>query len=191
MTSSQEIKLVIVGLGGVGKSALTIAYVSNVWVPEYDPTVEDTHRKLVTVDEQPSMLDILDTAGQEEFSTMHDQWFNTGHGFLLVYSIISKKSFHALPGLKDKILRIKEMDYVPMVLVGNKSDLEEGREVAQSEGEQMATTFSCPFLETSAKKHHNVDEAFETLVREVRKFLKEQQPTQPQHTRKKGLCTLI
>eukprot|EP01104_Vermistella_antarctica_P004619 TRINITY_DN15039_c0_g1_i1.p2 TRINITY_DN15039_c0_g1~~TRINITY_DN15039_c0_g1_i1.p2 ORF type:complete len:202 (+),score=26.58 TRINITY_DN15039_c0_g1_i1:535-1140(+) len=194
-----EIKLVIVGLGGVGKSALTIAYVSNVWVPEYDPTVEDTHRKMVEIDEEAHMLDILDTAGQEEFSTMHDQWFMTGQGFLLVYSIISRKSFEQLPHLKQKILRIKDSERVPMMLVGNKSDLEESREVSKTEGETMAEQFGCVFMETSAKKHLMVNEAFEGLVREVKKHRAEE-PAEPAKDskgksgggkKKSGFCVLL
>jgi len=103
-----EIKLVLVGVGGVGKSALAISYVSNTWVAEYDPTIEDSHRKQVQVDDQVSMLDILDTAGQEEYATMQDQWFRTGQGFLMVYSINQKKTFYEISELRDKILRIKD-----------------------------------------------------------------------------------
>eukprot|EP01089_Gocevia_fonbrunei_P001797 TRINITY_DN116_c0_g1_i1.p1 TRINITY_DN116_c0_g1~~TRINITY_DN116_c0_g1_i1.p1 ORF type:complete len:198 (+),score=47.56 TRINITY_DN116_c0_g1_i1:140-733(+) len=170
-----EIKLVLVGVGGVGKSAITITYVSNIWVPEYDPTIEDSHRKQVSIDDDVSMLDILDTAGQEEYSSMQDQWFRTGQGFLCVYSIISKKSFMELPALRDKILRIKESRKVPLVLVGNKCDLEGDREVTFDEGQELAKNFGCPFYEASAKNHINVDEAFRDLVREVRKFKVEEE----------------
>jgi len=141
-----EIKLVLVGVGGVGKSAITITYVSNIWVPEYDPTIEDSHRKQVSIDDDVSMLDILDTAGQEEYSSMQDQWFRTGQGFLCVYSIISRKSFNELPALRDKILRIKDASKVPLVLVGNKCDLTDEREVSKEEGEELAKKFGCPFF---------------------------------------------
>ena len=172
-----EIKLVLVGVGGVGKSALTITYVSNVWVPEYDPTIEDSHRKQVSVDDVVSMLDILDTAGQEEYSSMQDQWFRQGQGFLVVYSIVNRKSFGEVAVLRQKIERIKDSKEIPMVLVGNKSDLEDEREVKKEEGQQQATTFNCPFFETSAKDHVNVDEAFRELVREVRKQKAKRLPT--------------
>eukprot|EP00276_Gloeochaete_wittrockiana_P013526 CAMPEP_0184331600 /NCGR_PEP_ID=MMETSP1089-20130417/898_1 /TAXON_ID=38269 ORGANISM="Gloeochaete wittrockiana, Strain SAG46.84" /NCGR_SAMPLE_ID=MMETSP1089 /ASSEMBLY_ACC=CAM_ASM_000445 /LENGTH=202 /DNA_ID=CAMNT_0026654593 /DNA_START=180 /DNA_END=788 /DNA_ORIENTATION=+ len=172
-----EIKLVLVGVGGVGKSALTITYVSNVWVPEYDPTIEDSHRKQVSVDDVVSMLDILDTAGQEEYSSMQDQWFRQGQGFLVVYSIVNRKSFGEVAVLRQKIERIKDSKEIPMVLVGNKSDLEDEREVKKEEGQQQATTFNCPFFETSAKDHVNVDEAFRELVREVRQQKAKRLPT--------------
>jgi len=165
-----EIKLVLVGVGGVGKSALTISFVSNVWVPEYDPTIEDSHRKQVSVDDMVSMLDILDTAGQEEYASMQDQWFRTGHGFVVVYSIVNKKSFNEVTPLVEKIRRIKDNDKVPMILCGNKCDLEAERTVKKQEGEALAKQFGCPFFETSAKNHINVDESFRELVREVRRI---------------------
>ena len=68
-----EYKLVVVGGGGVGKSALTIQLIQNHFVDEYDPTIEDSYRKQVTIDEEVCLLDILDTAGQEEYSAMRDQ----------------------------------------------------------------------------------------------------------------------
>ena len=68
-----EYKLVIVGGGGVGKSALTIQLIQNHFIDEYDPTIEDSYRKQVTIDEETCLLDILDTAGQEEYSAMRDQ----------------------------------------------------------------------------------------------------------------------
>ena len=68
-----EYKLVVVGGGGVGKSALTIQLIQNHFVDEYDPTIEDSYRKQVTIDEETCLLDILDTAGQEEYSAMRDQ----------------------------------------------------------------------------------------------------------------------
>lgn len=89
-----------------------------------DPTIEDSHRKQVAVDGEVSMLDILDTAGQEEYESMQDQWFRTGEGFLMIYAITNKKSFLEISRLRDKILRIKDKSAVPMVLMGNKRYLE-------------------------------------------------------------------
>jgi GTPase KRas protein len=124
---------------------------------------------------------------------MQDQWFRTGQGFLCVYSIISRKSFNEIPALRDKILRIKDAKSVPMVLVGNKCDLQDEVEVPRSEGEEMAKRFGCPFFESSAKNHINVDESFRELVREVRRFKTEAEKAHPsvkQEKKKKG-CILI
>ena len=88
-----EYKLVVLGGGGVGKSALTIRLVTDNFLTEYDPTIEDSYRKQVVIDQKTALLDILDTAGQEEYSSMQDQWMREGKGFLLVYSITSRSTF--------------------------------------------------------------------------------------------------
>merc|ERR1711879_47001 len=158
-----EYKLVVVGGGGVGKSALTIQLINHHFMDEYDPTIEDSYRKQVEIDQETCLLDILDTAGQEEFSAMRDQYMRTGQGFLCVYSITSRSSFEEISSFREQILRVKEEDNVPMVLVGNKCDLEDSRVVAKS--------FGCKFLESSAKSRINVEESFFELVREIRKSI--------------------
>jgi len=102
---------------------------------------------------------------------MQDQWFRTGEGFLCMYSVTSRKSMSEIERLRNKILRIKDKAAVPMVLVGNKCDLVEEREVTEKDGKELAAKFgNIPFFETSAKNHINIDESFEALVREVRRF---------------------
>ncbi|GLD94536.1 hypothetical protein PINS_up003147 [Pythium insidiosum] len=91
--NSKEYKLVVLGSGGVGKSALTIRLVTDNFLEDYDPTIEDSYRKLSTIDGDQVVLDILDTAGQEEYTSMQDQWMREGNGFLLVYSVTSQSSF--------------------------------------------------------------------------------------------------
>ena len=168
-TSMTEYKLVIVGGGGVGKSALTIQLIQNHFIDEYDPTIEDSYRKQVTIDDETCLLDILDTAGQEEYSAMRDQYMRTGQGFLCTYAITSRSSFDEITAFREQILRVKDEDKVPMVLVGNKCDLEEERQVTAVEGQDLAKSFGCPIYETSAKARINVEEAFYELVREIRK----------------------
>ncbi|CEP63907.1 Ras family GTPase RAS2 LALA0_S09e05160g [Lachancea lanzarotensis] len=164
----REFKLVVVGGGGVGKSALTIQLIQSHFVDEYDPTIEDSYRKQVVIDDKVSILDILDTAGQEEYSAMREQYMRTGEGFLLVYSVTSRTSFDELMTYYQQILRVKDADYVPVFLVGNKSDLEDERQVSYEEGVSLAKQFSAPFMETSAKQAINVEESFYGLVRLVR-----------------------
>merc|ERR1711974_239856 len=128
-----EYMLVVVGAGGVGKSALTVQLVQGRFLEEYDPTIEDSYRKQVTIDDQHCILNILDTAGQEEYSAMKDQYMRRGDGFLCVYSITSKASFGEIDEYVDSIRRIKDTDSVPVMIVGNKSDLEDDREVPKAE----------------------------------------------------------
>eukprot|EP01111_Echinosteliopsis_oligospora_P007380 TRINITY_DN222_c2_g1_i1.p1 TRINITY_DN222_c2_g1~~TRINITY_DN222_c2_g1_i1.p1 ORF type:complete len:188 (+),score=44.89 TRINITY_DN222_c2_g1_i1:117-680(+) len=163
-----EYKLVIVGGGGVGKSALTIQFIQNHFIDEYDPTIEDSYRKQVTIDEETCLLDILDTAGQEEYSAMRDQYMRTGQGFLCVYSVVSRSSFDEISSFREQILRVKDKDRVPMIVVGNKCDLQNERQVAEREGQDLAKSFACPFIETSAKSRVNVEESFYQLVRQIR-----------------------
>jgi len=164
-----EYKLVIVGGGGVGKSALTIQLIQNHFIDEYDPTIEDSYRKQVTIDEETCLLDILDTAGQEEYSAMRDQYMRTGQGFIMVYAITSRSSFDEIASFREQILRVKDKDKVPIILVGNKCDLETERQVTTGEGQDLAKSFACPFFESSAKTRVNVEECFYELVREIRK----------------------
>ncbi|CAG0894767.1 unnamed protein product [Cyprideis torosa] len=168
-----EFKLVVVGAGGVGKSALTIQLIQNHFVDEYDPTIEDSYRKQVVIDGETCLLDILDTAGQEEYSAMRDQYMRTGEGFLLVFAVNAPKSFEDIAQYRQQILRVKDAEDVPMVLVGNKCDLQV-RSVDMGQAKRVAENYGIPFIETSAKTRMGVDDAFYTLVREIRRYKQQQ-----------------
>lgn len=169
----REYKLVVVGGGGVGKSCLTIQLIQSHFVDEYDPTIEDSYRKQCVVDDEVALLDVLDTAGQEEYSAMREQYMRTGEGFLLVYSINNRQSFEEIKTFQQQILRVKDKDYFPIIVVGNKCDLDTERKVSQQEGEELAAEFGCKFIETSARTRINVENAFYDLVREIRRYNKE------------------
>jgi len=186
---TEEYKLVIVGGGGVGKSALTIQLISNHFIDEYDPTIEDSYRKQVTIDNETCLLDILDTAGQEEYSAMRDQYMRTGQGFILVYSITSRSSFDEITSFHEHILRVKDKDNFPMLLAGNKCDLERERQVTTLEGQDLAKSFGCPFVEASARKRINIEEVFYGLVREIRKDMMKGMKAGKQ--KKKGGCSVL
>ncbi|XP_060576222.1 ras-related protein Rap-1 isoform X1 [Ruditapes philippinarum] len=165
----REYKLVVLGSGGVGKSALTVQFVQGIFVEKYDPTIEDSYRKQVEVDGQQCMLEILDTAGTEQFTAMRDLYMKNGQGFLLVYSITAQSTFNDLQDLREQILRVKDTDEVPMILVGNKCDLEDERVVGKDQGQGLAHQWNSDFLETSAKAKINVNEIFNNLVRMINK----------------------
>ncbi|ESN90784.1 hypothetical protein HELRODRAFT_90797 [Helobdella robusta] len=165
-----EYKLVVVGAGGVGKSALTIQLIQNHFVEEYDPTIEDSYRKQVVIDGETCLLDILDTAGQEEYSAMRDQYMRTGEGFLCIFAVNNCKSFEDINQYREQIKRVKDADEVPMVLVGNKVDLS-SRTVDTKSAKDKADSYCIPYVETSAKTRQGVDDAFFTLVREIRKYV--------------------
>ncbi len=90
---------------------------------------------------------MLDTAGQEEYSAMREQYMRTGEGFLLVYSITSRQSFEEIMTFHQQILRVKDKDYFPIMLVGNKCDLESERQVSK-QGEWAPSTKTTGFIHT-------------------------------------------
>eukprot|EP00695_Tsukubamonas_globosa_P002632 TRINITY_DN380_c0_g1_i1.p2 TRINITY_DN380_c0_g1~~TRINITY_DN380_c0_g1_i1.p2 ORF type:complete len:211 (-),score=89.44 TRINITY_DN380_c0_g1_i1:46-678(-) len=171
-----EYKIVVLGSGGVGKSALTIQFVHGSFVEKYDPTIEDSYRKQVEVDGTAYMMDILDTAGQEEYSAMKDTYMRNGQGFILVYSVTDATSFDDLKSLYQQLVRTKGEEEIPIVLCGNKADLEDERSVKTEEGEKLAAEWKCRFFETSAKERRNVDESFHELVRQVNRIFNKGAP---------------
>jgi Ras-related protein Rap-1A len=182
----REYKLVVLGSGGVGKSALTVQFVQGIFVEKYDPTIEDSYRKQIETDNNQCMLEILDTAGTEQFTAMRDLYMKNGQGFLLVYSITAQSTFNDLADLREQILRVKDTDDVPMVLVGNKCDLEDERVVGKDQGQALARQWGCTFMETSAKSKINVHEIFHDVVRQINK----KTPDHKKPPKKKG-CDLL
>ena len=164
---SREIKLALMGANCVGKTPLVIRYAQGYYVEMYDPTIEDNYRTSKNINGTIYILDILDTCGQEEYSAMTDQYIRMSDGFAVVYSIAYRSSFLEVENRIEQIHRVKDNESAPIVLVGNKCDLEDERQVSTEEGEDLADKYGIPFLETSAKTNHNVDKMFETLVCEV------------------------
>jgi len=192
LSYAQTYKLVVVGGGGVGKSAITIQFIQSYFVTDYDPTIEDSYTKQCVIDDVPAKLDILDTAGQEEFSAMREQYMRSGEGFLLVFAVTDKASFDEMYKFHRQILRVKDRDEFPMLMVGNKADLEHQRMVTMSDAQTLARQLKIPYIECSAKLRMNVDQAFHELVRIVRKFqLSERPPLKPSYDSRKRKCCLL
>lgn len=163
-------KLVVVGDGGVGKSAITIQFFQKLFVTDYDPTIEDSYIQHTEVDDVLCILDVLDTAGQEEFSAMREQYMRKGDGFLLVYSVTDRQSYENVKHFYTQILRVKDKEHYPMLLVANKIDLVSLRKVTEEEGQLLANELDIAYIETSAKDPpHNIDKAFHEIVRVIRK----------------------
>ncbi|CAM4720649.1 ras-related protein Ral-A [Siphateles boraxobius] len=161
-------KVIMVGSGGVGKSALTLQFMYDEFVEDYEPTKADSYRKKVVLDGEEVQIDILDTAGQEDYAAIRDNYFRSGEGFLCVFSITELESFAATADFREQILRVKEDENVPFLLVGNKSDLEDRRQVSADEAKARADQWGVCYVETSAKTRANVDKVFFDLMREIR-----------------------
>eukprot|EP01129_Flabellula_baltica_P005044 TRINITY_DN17_c0_g3_i1.p1 TRINITY_DN17_c0_g3~~TRINITY_DN17_c0_g3_i1.p1 ORF type:complete len:191 (-),score=52.94 TRINITY_DN17_c0_g3_i1:23-595(-) len=165
MTTHTKLDLVLLGDGGVGKSAVTVQLTEKQFIAVYDPTIENTFRKQLEVDGRIYLLNILDTAGQEEYEAMRAQYIRSGVGFLIVYSITSPKSLSKAEDIHNLILRVKDADQWPCVICGNKADLNDQRQVEASRGQALADKIGGEFFETSAKTGQNIQTAFEALVR--------------------------
>ncbi|KIY44588.1 ras protein [Fistulina hepatica ATCC 64428] len=158
-------RVAVLGDGGVGKTALAVQFTLNCFT--YDPTIEDAYRKQLVVDNRMCFVEVIDTAGQEEYAALRNQWVREGQGFILVYSIASRVTFERLDIFRQSMRQVKRGDPI-FLLVGNKCDQESQREVSHEEGVQLAHFFGCEFMETSAKTAQNVDQLFTTLIRALR-----------------------
>jgi GTPase KRas protein len=185
--------------GGTGVSnthTSTLQITLNHFVETYDPTIEDSYRKQVMIDGESCMLEVLDTAGQEEYTALRDQWIRDGEAFLLVYSISSRGSFNRIRRFHAQVGRVKEssasspaypgsplssiaapLQRVPILMVGNKSDRVTEREVSTQEGHALAREFGCEFMESSAKNCINIEKPFYDLVRQLQRQRMQPLPT--------------
>jgi len=136
-------------------------------VKKYDPTVEYVFSQTMQLDDQQYTLDILDTAGTSDFHSIRDIYINQGQGFIFVYSIINQLTLNGLTNfIYDHIKRIKG-EHVPMVLVGNKCDLEDERKVTTEEGNELARQYGANFFEASAKENVNVENIFIDVCKQI------------------------
>lgn len=143
---------------------------------------------------QECQIDILDTAGQEDYAVIRDNYFRSGEGFLCVFSIVDRETFAAMADLRENILRVKVDDQTPLILVGNKVDLEASREVGNDEASGLASSWGTPYVETSAKTKLNVDKIYFDLLQRIqsRKAAKGQSPnTSHKHKKKKSKCSIL
>ncbi|KAG7870186.1 hypothetical protein KL918_000390 [Ogataea parapolymorpha] len=139
-----------------------------VYIESYDPTIEDSYTKEIEVDGRACNLEILDTAGVAQFTAMRELYIKSGQGFILVYSVTDKSSLEELMAIREQVMRIKESSNVPMVLVGNKCDLTNEREVTPEDGIEVSKKWNrTPFYEASAMYKMNVEDAFIDVVRQI------------------------
>ena len=167
MIEDKQYKVVMLGSGAVGKSAITVQMVSGHFLSSYDPTIEDSYRTTININNQDIILNILDTAGQEEFYALRDQYMRSGDGYIIVFSITSVTSFLEVTAIKDQLNMVLDVDnntLIPIILVGNKCDLEEYRQVQSSDAQRLAEEWRVKYFETSAKNKTNINRIFEELV---------------------------
>ncbi len=171
--TSISVSLVLLGSGAVGKSSMTIRFIRDSWSDEYDPTIEDSYVKQLKLEVDGQMylvnLEITDTAGQENYRGLWgDRYLRESDAFMLVYSITEQDTLMELKSQAQQIFNAKEDHRIPLMVVGNKSDLQ-SRKVSPSEGSNFTKQISdsAMFKECSAKTGSNVDSCFLELVQQV------------------------
>ena len=162
-----SIKIAVLGKGVVGKSSLTYRFINYDVSTEHDATIEDRYKSNLNIEGTNYEVEILDTAGEEDYQNMQDMWISFGEGFLLVFAINDKESFNLIKSKHDRILKGKHGVKCPILLVGNKQDLENERQVNYSEAKEMADKWGIEYIETSAKTNFNCKEAFEMLAQKI------------------------
>ena len=187
-TSDQDyefiFKVLLLGNSNVGKSSLFLRFVDDIWNDTFVPTIGvDFKIKTFNIDDKKIKMQIWDTAGQERFKNIIASYYRGAHGILLLYDVTDKDSFKNLSNWLIEIEKNASKN-VLKVLIGNKSDLEDKRVVSFNQGKEFADTYGLKFIETSAKKNLNVNEAFETLGRELMIASADKKVTKQKDTKK-------
>jgi small GTP-binding protein len=138
-------------------------FVTNQYLTEYDPTIEDSYRKMIQIHGKNKYLQILDTAGREDYRAMRVQNLRHQNAAVVIYSITDRRSFEEADSFIE-LMKEEKGDSFPIILAGNKCDLENERAVTSQEGTQKANKYHVQFFETSAKQRINVDETFMKLA---------------------------
>jgi len=163
------IKLLLIGDSGVGKSCLLLRFCEDSFTPSFITTIGiDFKIRTVEIDGKKIKLQIWDTAGQERFRTITTAYYRGAMGILLVYDVTDEKSFMSIRNWIANVDQFAQ-DSVNRILVGNKCDMTTKKVVDYSAGKALADEFGIRFLETSAKNSTNVDEAFISLARDIKK----------------------
>ncbi|ELP89545.1 hypothetical protein EIN_220070 [Entamoeba invadens IP1] len=167
MTKSR-FKVTVVGQSNVGKTSLIIMLVSNHFVVIYDPGIEDIYFERFKIDSEMYEMDIIDTYGTNDDELNYFKYhIMESDGFVVQYSITSKESFNDVPNSINTIMMYKQIDdisKIPVVIVGNKTDLEKDRAVSTDDGQNLAEKYNSPFIEISVKMKIGVRDVFEKLL---------------------------
>ena len=164
------IKLVLIGDSGVGKTNILSRYISNEFSLASQPTVGvEFGSKIIKKQDKSIKLQIWDTAGQERYKSITNAYYKGSKGAFVVYDISRKSTFENVDKWIDE-LKENATEDVHIMLVGNKTDLEDKREVQTEEVAKKAEQYKVAFCETSALKGKNIEKAFDTLVEEITKI---------------------
>jgi len=175
-TFDYSMKILIIGDSTVGKTCLLLRFCDDNFTPSFITTIGiDFRIRRMTIDDKKVKVQIWDTAGQERFRTITTAYYRGAHGILLVYDTTNRITFNNVSNW------IKQLKYhsdgnIKIILVGNKCDLEDIRQVSYEEGLEKANSLGCAYFETSAKSGLNVESSFLYLINTVHNNLNEDIP---------------
>uniref|UniRef100_A0A8C3L3A6 Ras-related protein Rab-7b n=1 Tax=Chrysolophus pictus TaxID=9089 RepID=A0A8C3L3A6_CHRPC len=164
-----DLKIIIIGALGVGKTSLLHQYVHQTFYEDYRTTLgASILTKVIAVDKTPLKLQIWDTGGQERFRSMVSTFYKGSDGCMLAFDVTDRESFESLDNWRDDFLeKVIPRDHdFPMVVLGNKIDLCD-RQVSKEIASAWCKEKDIPYFEVSAKNNINVAEAFETLAKQA------------------------
>ncbi|KAK7107181.1 hypothetical protein V1264_015141 [Littorina saxatilis] len=164
-------KIVMLGCPGVGKTALTVRYITKRFIGEYCPTLESVYKYQTVIDEDDVRLEILDTAGQGRYP-WKDGYALWADCFIFVYSITDRFSFHEVAQIKRQVENVRKSSSIIGLLVANKNDLLHDRQVSEAEGEELADELGCRYCEVSASEGcmmESIASMFQDLYKDFRK----------------------
>ncbi|KAJ7306998.1 small GTPase superfamily [Mycena olivaceomarginata] len=180
-------KIVILGSRSVGKSSLVKGFIDGNFSEAYYPTIETTATKTIMYNGTEYPCEIIDTAGQDEFSQLKSQHAIGIHGYVLVYSIASRASFNMIQIIYDKILNYSGLSEIAAIIVGSKADLNMDRQVDSMDGQALAQRNNAAWIEVSALQNRNVGRAFELCLAEIEKG----NAPPPSPARRQGGCVVM
>ena len=154
----------------MGKSSLVYRFIYDKFLSEQEATIEEQFSKTLILENINCKLDILDTAGQDDYQSMIDTWINSVDGYILVYSIDNYESFEAIKVRYDRIIKNKKNKNFSIIVVGNKCDLTNNRKVTTEEAENYCKELNVNFLECSALENINVKETFLSCAKNLLKI---------------------
>ncbi|XP_033844671.1 ras-like protein family member 12 [Periophthalmus magnuspinnatus] len=168
---ANECNVVLLGATGSGKSALIVKFLTKRFISEYDPRLEDIYASEEIVDQQPVVVRVMDTYDQDG-PVNTERYLTWASAFIVVYSIDNQDSFKVCHKYLDTLSVHNKTfkSHIPIVLLGNKLDMERYRQVSKSDGEELASRFGCLFHEISAcMDFQDVQQIFHDVVRRTRR----------------------
>lgn len=160
-------KLLLIGNSGVGKSCMLMRYAENTFTSNFYNTIGvDFKIKTINLDNKSIKLQIWDTAGQDRFRTITCSYYRGAHGIIVVYDITDRESFENVKTWMQEIEKYAQ-ENVNRLLVGNKCDMGDKRQVSFEEGLELAKSYRINFIETSAKTANNIDQSFKDIAKSV------------------------